>query len=204
VLVLAAAHGPPAAVGDAAVRRHPGLARRLTLLGRRMPANLVLVPIAAAAMAGVLQTYHTVLGRDAGVAMLVLLVAFKMLEMHARRDLFVVVFLCFFLVLTNFFYSQSIATALLMLVSIVALLTTQLSFQLTGAVPPLRTRLLMGAKMLALALPLAAPASSCSRASRAAVGHAGRSRSAKQRPVRHAWRRASCRTWRSRTSRPSA
>jgi transglutaminase-like putative cysteine protease len=128
----------------------------LTLLGRRMPANLVLVPLAVAAMAGVLQTYHTVIGRDAGVAMLVLLVAFKMLEMHARRDLFVVVFLCFFLVLTNFFYSQSIATALLMLVSIMALLTTQLSFQLTGAVPPLRTRLLMGAKILALALPLAA------------------------------------------------
>jgi transglutaminase-like putative cysteine protease len=128
----------------------------LTLLGRRMPANLLLVPLAVAAMAGVLQTYHTVLGRDAGVAMLVLLVAFKMLEMHARRDLFVVVFLCFFLVLTNFFYSQSIGTALLMLVSIVALLTTQLSFQLTGARPPLRTRLLMGAKILALAAPLAA------------------------------------------------
>jgi len=128
----------------------------LTLLGRRMPANLLLVPLAVAAMAGVLQTYHTVLGRDAGVAMLVLLVAFKMLEMHARRDLFVVVFLCFFLVLTNFFYSQSIGTAALMLVSIVALLTTQLSFQLTGAVPPLRTRLLMGARILALAAPLAA------------------------------------------------
>jgi transglutaminase-like putative cysteine protease len=121
-----------------------------------MPANLILVPLAVAAMAGVLQTYNTVIGRDAGVAMLVLLVAFKMLEMHARRDLFVVVFLCFFLVLTNFFYSQSIATALLMLLSIAALLTTQLSFQLTGAVPPLRTRLLMGAKILALAMPLAA------------------------------------------------
>jgi transglutaminase-like putative cysteine protease len=128
----------------------------LTLLGRRMPANLVLVPLAIAGMAGVLQTYQTVLGRDAGVAMLVLLVAFKMLEMHARRDLFVVVFLCFFLVLTNFFYSQSIGTALLMLVSIAALLTTQLSFQLTGARPPLRTRLAMGLKILALAVPLAA------------------------------------------------
>lgn len=128
----------------------------LTLRGRRMPSNLLLVPLAVATMAGVLHTYHTVLGRDAGVAMLVLLVAFKMLEMHARRDLFVVVFLCFFLVLTNFFYSQGIATAVLMLASIVALLTTQLSFQLTGAVPPLRTRLLMGAKILALAAPLAA------------------------------------------------
>src|SRR5205823_6642378 len=46
--------------------------------------------------------------------------------------------------------------AVLMLVSIAALLSTQLSFQLTGAVPPLRTRLLMGVKILALAAPLAA------------------------------------------------
>jgi transglutaminase-like putative cysteine protease len=127
----------------------------LTLLGRRMPATLLLAPLAIASMAGVLQTFHTLLGRDAGVAMLVLLVAFKMLEMHARRDLFVVVFLCFFLVLTNFFYSQSIGTAVLMLLSIAALLSTQLSFQLTGAVPPLRTRLLMGVRILALAAPLA-------------------------------------------------
>jgi transglutaminase-like putative cysteine protease len=128
----------------------------ITLRGRRMPPTLVLVPLAALAMAGVLHSYQTLLGKDAGVAMLVLLVAFKMLEMHARRDLFVVIFLCLFLILTNFFYSQSIGTALLMLASLVALLTVQLSFQLTGAVPPLRARLLMGARILLLAVPLAA------------------------------------------------
>jgi len=128
----------------------------LTLRGRRMPRNIVLVPVAALAMFGVHQSYHTLLGRDPGVAMLVLLVAFKMLEMHARRDLFVVIFLCFFLVLTNFFYSQGIGTALLMLASLALLLSTQMSFQLTGAVPPLRTRLWMGARTLLLALPLAA------------------------------------------------
>jgi transglutaminase-like putative cysteine protease len=127
----------------------------ITLLGRRMPPGILLLPIAAAAMAGVFASYHTLLGRDAGVAMLVLLVAFKMLEMHARRDLFVVVFLCFFLVLTNFFYSQSIGTALLMVASVLALLAAQLSFQFTGSVPPLRQRLLMAARILALAAPLA-------------------------------------------------
>jgi transglutaminase-like putative cysteine protease len=130
----------------------------LTMLGRRLPPNLVLLPIAACAMAGVLHTYSTLLGRDAGVAMLVMLVTFKMLEMHDRRDLFVVVFLCFFLVLTNFFYSQSIGTGLLMLVAILFLLASQMSFQLTGRVPPLRARLLMSAKMLGFALPLAAAA----------------------------------------------
>jgi transglutaminase-like putative cysteine protease len=127
----------------------------ITLQGRRMPSSLVLMPVAGLAMAGVLHTYHTLLGRDAGVAMLVLLVAFKTLEMHARRDLYVVVFLCLFLALTNFFYSQGIGTALVMLASVLALLTTLLSFQFTGSVPPLRARLLLGARMLAWAAPLA-------------------------------------------------
>ena len=127
----------------------------ITLRGTRLPPGLLLLPVALAAMAGVFATYRTLLGRDAGVAMLVLLVAFKMLEMHARRDLFVVIFLCFFLVLTNFFYSQSMGAALLMGAAVVALLTAQLSFQYTGAVPPLRQRLLAGAKIAGMAAPLA-------------------------------------------------
>ncbi|WP_229509274.1 DUF3488 and transglutaminase-like domain-containing protein [Massilia sp. CCM 8734] len=126
-----------------------------TLRGTRMPSALVLLPLSMAAMAGVFMSYKTLFGRDAGVAMLVLLVAFKMLEMHARRDLFVVIFLSFFLVLTNFFYSQSIFTALMMVASIIALLTAQLSFQFTGAVPPLGRRLWMGARVFLLAAPLA-------------------------------------------------
>ncbi|MGJ9419387.1 transglutaminaseTgpA domain-containing protein [Massilia sp. CMS3.1] len=127
----------------------------ITLQGKRMPPSLLLLPLAAGGMLGVAYSYHTVLGRDAGVAMLVLLVTFKMLEMHARRDLFVVVFLCFFLVLTNFFYEQGIGTALLMALSVLALLTAQLSFQFTGVVPPLRQRFLMSAKVIGLAAPLA-------------------------------------------------
>ncbi|MBD8531317.1 MULTISPECIES: DUF3488 and transglutaminase-like domain-containing protein [unclassified Massilia] len=127
----------------------------ITLQGKRMPPSLLLLPLAGAAMFGVAHSYQSLLGRDAGVAMLVLLVTFKMLEMHARRDLFVVVFLCFFLVLTNFFYEQGIGTALLMAVSVLALLTAQLSFQFTGTPPPLRQRFLMSAKVLGLATPLA-------------------------------------------------
>ncbi len=127
----------------------------ITLRGKRMPSSLVLLPIAVAAMAGIQFSYKTLLGRDAGVAMLVLLVAFKMLEMHARRDLYVVIFLCFFLVLTNFFYAQGIGTALLMVAAVLALLVTQMSFQFTGRVPPLRARLAMGARMLLFAAPIA-------------------------------------------------
>lgn len=127
----------------------------ITLGGRRMPPSLLVLPLAVGAMLGVLQTYHTIFGKDPGVAMLVMLVAFKMLEMHARRDLFVVVFLCFFLALTNFFYSQSIGTAVMTGVAVLSLLTTQLTFQYAGKVPPLRRRVRTAATVLALAMPLA-------------------------------------------------
>jgi transglutaminase-like putative cysteine protease len=128
----------------------------ITWLGKRMPPVWLLVPIALAAMAGVYLTFRTLLGRDAGVAMLVLLLAFKLLEMHARRDLFVVIFLSFFVLLTSFLYSQSIPAALYVALTLVVLLTAQLTFQYTGVVPPLRQRLRTSAQLCLLAAPLAA------------------------------------------------
>jgi transglutaminase-like putative cysteine protease len=127
----------------------------ITFRGRRMPSTWLLLPAAIGAMGGVYASYGTVLGRDAGVAMLVLLVAFKTLEMRARRDLFVVVFLCLFLVLGNFFYSQSIGTAAMMVASVILLLTAQSTFQYTGQVPPLAARLRGAALLVALASPVA-------------------------------------------------
>ena len=155
VMVLAphAAHLPPwISVGVVAT-----LVWRtaLTLTGRRLPPIALLVPVSLAAMGGVWLSFHTLLGRDAGVAMLALLLSLKLLEMHARRDLFVVIFLSFFLLLTNFFYTQSMAMAAQMLVTIVLLLAAQLSFQYTGAVPPLRRRLRLAALIVLLAAPLA-------------------------------------------------
>ncbi|TFW09730.1 DUF3488 domain-containing protein [Oxalobacteraceae bacterium OM1] len=126
----------------------------VTFSGRRLPPRWLLLPIAGAAMAGVLATHKTLLGREAGVSMLCLLLALKLLEMHARRDLFVALFLSFFLVLTNFFYSQSMGTAVLTVAALVAILTTQLSFQYNGAVPPLLQRLKLGALIVLLAAPL--------------------------------------------------
>jgi transglutaminase-like putative cysteine protease len=127
----------------------------ITWLGKRMPPTWLLVPIAVAAMAGVYRSYHTLLGREVGVAMLVLLLAFKLLEMHARRDLFVVTFLSFFVLLTNFLYSQSMPTALWTVLALLVLLTAQQSFQYTGLVPPLARRLRTTLKVGALAAPLA-------------------------------------------------
>jgi transglutaminase-like putative cysteine protease len=126
----------------------------ITFRGNRMPPPWLLVPIACAAMAAGYFSHRTFFGRDAGVTMLVLLLVLKLLEMRAKRDLFTVVFVSFFLLLANFFYSQSIAMAALMCVSVVALLVTQLSFQYTGLVPRLKKRLAHGAMIFALAAPV--------------------------------------------------
>jgi hypothetical protein len=53
----------------------------------------------------------TLVSKDAGVTLLVVLMALKTLELRARRDALVVFFLGFFLVLTTFLYSQSFFTA---------------------------------------------------------------------------------------------
>jgi transglutaminase-like putative cysteine protease len=127
----------------------------ITWRGTRLPRTSLLLPLALLAMAGVYASFKTLLGREAGVAMLTLLLTFKLLEMHARRDLFVVIFLSFFLLLTSFFYSQSMLTALAMTVTAIVLLTAQLSFQYTAAVPPLSRRLRLASTMVALAAPLA-------------------------------------------------
>ena len=55
------------------------------------------------------------LGRDAGVAMLTALLGLKLLEMRTPRDFYVVMFLAYFLVVTNLFYSQTLLTAAYMI-----------------------------------------------------------------------------------------
>lgn len=127
---------------------------QVTFAGQRMPSRYVLLPVAGLCIFAVYASQRSLFGREAGVCMLVLLLALKMLEMHARRDLFVVTYLALFLILTNFLYSQSIATACMMALALVAIITTQLSFQYTGKVPPLKTRILHSARLLAMALPL--------------------------------------------------
>lgn len=126
----------------------------LTLTGRSLPRTWLLIPITLLLMGGVFLTFRTFFGREAGVTMLAILLTCKLLEMHAKRDLFVVIYLSFFVLLTSFFYSQTIASAALALLATVTLLTAQLSFQYTGVVPSLWQRSKLGMSILALAIPL--------------------------------------------------
>lgn len=126
----------------------------VTFRGLRMPSVWVLLPVALSAFGLVYLQYHMIFGREPGVNLVVVLLTLKLLEMRAKRDLFVVVQVSFFVMLTNFFYSQSMGTAAIMVLALIAILTTQLSFQYTGAMPSLWQRLKLGAKIFLLAIPL--------------------------------------------------
>jgi len=82
-------------------------------------------------------THRTLLGRDAGVTLIVILLALKTLELRARRDAFVIFFLGFFTMLTNFFYSQSLPTAFAMLLALLGLLTALVNAHMPVGKPPL-------------------------------------------------------------------
>lgn len=90
---------------------------RLYLGSRRLglPRKPVIIAVVIVAAAAVYVNYRTLFGRDAGVALLIVMLALKLLETRSRRDALLLIFLAYFLIITNFLYSQTIPTALYML-----------------------------------------------------------------------------------------
>jgi transglutaminase-like putative cysteine protease len=88
--------------------------------------------------------------------MLVVLMALKTLELRARRDAMVVFFLGFFLALTHCLYSQSLLTALAMVVSTWGLLTALVLANMPVGKPPLSRAAAVAARSALLGLPLMA------------------------------------------------
>ena len=127
---------------------------RLALVGGALPSRWTLLAVLALAVGLTLFSERTLLGKEAGVTMLVVLLALKTLELRARRDAMVVFLLGFFLVLTNFLYSQSPLVALAMLVSVWGLLTALALAHMPVGQPPLRAAGAIAAKAALLGAPI--------------------------------------------------
>ena len=102
-----------------------------------LPGRWWLLGLLAITVGATLFTHKTLLGRDAGVTLLVVLLTLKTLELRARRDAFVVFFLGFFCMLSNFFYSQSLLTAFSMMLGLLGLLTVLVNAHMPVGKPPL-------------------------------------------------------------------
>src|SRR5262252_5504520 len=100
--------------------------------GSLLPPRWLLFVLTLATLAGVFFSYRTILGRDPGVTLLAMLLFLKLLETRTARDVFVAAFLVYFVALANFFYSQSIPIAGLMLATVVAATTALVGFSAPG------------------------------------------------------------------------
>ncbi len=117
-----------------------------------LPPRWLLLAITVASVAGILINFRTLFGREAGVALLILLSSLKLLELRSARDATVLVYLASFIIITNFFNSQSIATALYMLATLLLIMATWVHMH-TGTLA-LKPRLRIAGVLLLQAIPL--------------------------------------------------
>ncbi len=83
-----------------------------TARGWRLPHLAIRITLVGLVIAGIYLHFGTLIGRDAGVALLVVMLILKLLELKQRRDVMVLLLLCYFTLSTHFLYDQSIWLAL--------------------------------------------------------------------------------------------
>ncbi len=121
---------------------------------RSLPPRWLLFALLVLAVAATLGSYRTIFGREAGVTLVAMLLALKTLEVRARRDAMVIFFLGFFTMLSNFFFSQSMLTAVAMLAALVGLLTALVNAHMPVGRPPLALALRSAARMALFGTPV--------------------------------------------------
>lgn len=121
--------------------------------GKALPSRGLLMLITLACVSGIVLSLHSLFGREAGVTLLILLGSLKLLELRETRDAMILLYLCCFVSITLFFYTQAIPAALLMLGELFLVITTWLHVQAEGLA--LRTRARMAGIILLQAAPLA-------------------------------------------------
>lgn len=119
-----------------------------------LPNRWLLLLIALIATIGIFLGYRTIFGRDAGVTLLVIMLGLKLLETRTLRDAMLLSFLGYFLVITNFLYSQTIGTGLYMLACTVFITATMVNLNFAVAEPPFRVQLRSACVLLAQSVPL--------------------------------------------------
>lgn len=122
--------------------------------GWRLPGAWVRFALTALALAGVYLSFNTVFGRDGGVALLLVMLSLKLLEMRTRRDAFIVIVLAYFLVITSFLYSQTIFMGAYMLAVVTVITGALIDLHRSRDYPGFAANLYLAGKLLAPALPV--------------------------------------------------
>lgn len=125
----------------------------------RLPGRVLRILVVITGIFGILNSFHSLIGREAGTALLLFLMVLKLMEMHNRRDITVVIFLGYFMVVLSFLFSQSILNAAYLLLVLLVLLFAQiyLSHPVPSAQawPYFTSHFKLAIRFVLLAMPLA-------------------------------------------------
>ena len=114
----------------------------------------LLIPLVIVGGVGVFAQYWTVVGRDAGLALLTVMSSFKFLESQRQRDLLILVFLCYFLIATHFLFSQSIPTAAMMFVTLIVITASLITINQREESISIRELMGYSGRLVLLSIPL--------------------------------------------------
>ena len=118
------------------------------------PGGLTKAFMLIAAAAGVYASRGSLVGLDAGVALLVSTFLLKLVELKTRRDALVLVFLGFFTVLTSYLFDDGLPAALYSLLPVTALLAALIGLQQSGLSDKPWPTLRLAGGLLLQAIPL--------------------------------------------------
>ncbi len=121
-----------------------------TLLIGKLPLFLITI----GALGNVLTQYPILFGREAGVALLTSMLALKLVEMRVRRDVHILVFIGYFIMVTQFLYREEPWLVLYALTLLVALTAMLIESNRNKPSPNLYQPLGVSLSLLAQALPM--------------------------------------------------
>ena len=116
--------------------------------------NILRLLIMVFGVLGIYSSYGTLAGRDVGIALLVLLGGLKIFESKNKRDFYICTYLGYFLVITNFFYTQTIPTAVYMFFVIIVMTSNLIEFNDTENKLSILNRFRIATTFLLQSLPI--------------------------------------------------
>jgi len=129
--------------------------RTLVYQGRwSFPGRAVKLALIVASFTGIYFSFGTLLGLEPTVALLLTAFALKLIELVHRKDAYVLLFLGYFLCVTQFLFSQELPVVLYMTVCVTLVTTALVALHQPGEHQFQRGSLRLAAVMLAQSLPL--------------------------------------------------
>jgi protein-glutamine gamma-glutamyltransferase len=116
--------------------------------------NIIRLLIMFGSVFSIYGSYGSLAGRDVGVALLVVLAGLKIFESKSKRDYYISTYLGYFLIITNFFYTQTIPTAAYMMFVIIIMTAGLIEFNDTEQQLTLLERIKLSTTLLIQSIPI--------------------------------------------------